>query len=531
MVQAPIEELDAEATLAAVEGWQAEQRDREARQFRAAARFADLHATPDPGPGGPALAGMALAGMERLVRMGGAGTPRAREFAELGAALGRSIYAGQQLIADALDVRHRLPVLWAGVLAGTVPVWLARRVASRTRELSVEQAGLVDRQVATYADGRLSWTRFEHLLEAKVIQADPEAAAAKERLAAEERFAKVGRSTEHGQKTLYVKSTAAAITRIDASIDYLVQALRALGADQGESEDRLRATATLILANPVEALRLLQAYAAHRARRPAQHPTDPPPTDQPAPLDGEPAPVDGEPAPVEDEPAPVEDEPVPVDGVPVPAHGEEPAGRETVEPGVLPAGFTAPFRPAAITPGTNAAGPAGGWWCDPARLLPTVVIYLHLHQDTVDRDLTGVARWEGQGPVTAAYVRDMLGPDCRFVVKPVLDLARQAPVDGYEIPDAMREQVHLRTPAEVFPYSGATGRRVDLDHTIPYQPGGPPGQTSPGNLGPLGRRAHRAKTHGGWQVQQPFPGIYLWRSPTGRHYLVDHTGTRRITAA
>jgi hypothetical protein len=79
MVQAPIEELDAEATLAAVEGWQAEQRDREARQFRAAAHFADLHATPDPGPGGPALAGMvlagmALAGMERLVRLGGAGT-------------------------------------------------------------------------------------------------------------------------------------------------------------------------------------------------------------------------------------------------------------------------------------------------------------------------------------------------------------------------------------------------------------------------------------------------------------------------
>jgi hypothetical protein len=96
MVQAPIEELDAEATLAAVEGWQAEQRDREARQFRAAAHFADLHATADPGPGGPALAGMALAGMERLVRLGGAGTPRVREFAaaELGAALGRSIYAG-----------------------------------------------------------------------------------------------------------------------------------------------------------------------------------------------------------------------------------------------------------------------------------------------------------------------------------------------------------------------------------------------------------------------------------------------------
>jgi hypothetical protein len=39
---------------------------------------------------------------------------------------------------------------------------------------------------------------------------------------------------------------------------------------------------------------------------------------------------------------------------------------------------------------------------------------------------------------------------------------------------------------------------------------------------------HRIKTHGGWQVQQPFPGIYLWRDPHGGHYLVDHTGTRRL---
>jgi hypothetical protein len=40
---------------------------------------------------------------------------------------------------------------------------------------------------------------------------------------------------------------------------------------------------------------------------------------------------------------------------------------------------------------------------------------------------------------------------------------------------------------------------------------------------------HRLKTHAGWRVAQPFPGIYLWRDPTGTaSYLVDHTGTRRI---
>jgi hypothetical protein len=39
---------------------------------------------------------------------------------------------------------------------------------------------------------------------------------------------------------------------------------------------------------------------------------------------------------------------------------------------------------------------------------------------------------------------------------------------------------------------------------------------------------HRIKTHSAWQVKQPFPGIYLWRDPHGRTYLVDHTGTRPI---
>jgi len=42
---------------------------------------------------------------------------------------------------------------------------------------------------------------------------------------------------------------------------------------------------------------------------------------------------------------------------------------------------------------------------------------------------------------------------------------------------------------------------------------------------------HRVKTHPGWQVQQPFPGIFLWRDPHGATYLVDHTGTRRLRDA
>jgi len=49
-----------------------------------------------------------------------------------------------------------------------------------------------------------------------------------------------------------------------------------------------------------------------------------------------------------------------------------------------------------------------------------------------------------------------------------------------------------------------------------------------GNLGPLTRSSHRLKTHGRWRLKQPEPGVYLWRSPHGWLYLVDHTGTHSL---
>jgi hypothetical protein len=71
---------------------------------------------------------------------------------------------------------------------------------------------------------------------------------------------------------------------------------------------------------------------------------------------------------------------------------------------------------------------------------------------------------------------------------------------------------------------------MQVDHTEPYDPRKPQGagQSRVGNYGPMTTTHHRIKTHGGWQVQQPFPGIYVWRDPHGEFYLVDHTGTRRI---
>jgi hypothetical protein len=35
---------------------------------------------------------------------------------------------------------------------------------------------------------------------------------------------------------------------------------------------------------------------------------------------------------------------------------------------------------------------------------------------------------------------------------------------------------------------------------------------------PLCRRHHRAKQAEGWHLEQPEPGVLLWRTPAGRRY-------------
>ncbi len=164
---------------------------------------------------------------------------------------------------------------------------------------------------------------------------------------------------------------------------------------------------------------------------------------------------------------------------------------------------------------------------------PPATLYIHLSEDSFTRDTDGVARFEGIGPVTIDQAKKWLG-HCQVTIKPVIDLTNQAPVDGYEIPDRLREAMHLRSPVDVFPYATNTTRTKQADHTDPYLDpgdGGPPGQTRLDNLAPMVTFHHRIKTHSRWHVKQVFNGVFVWRSPHGRCYLVDHNGTHRATTA
>ncbi|WP_296607494.1 HNH endonuclease signature motif containing protein [Nocardioides sp.] len=357
-------------------------------------------------------------GSERVRRLGGPGVPEVTEFAaaELGARIGRSPYAAARLIADAQDLHHRHPQLWARVEAGEVRASYARDVVSKTRDLQPEEAAYVDAAVVESADGRIPWSRFEALVEAKVAQAAPELAREAEERAAKATFAKKCRGEAHGMGSYLVHADVATIDAIEAAVAMRAEQVAESCPDDPDlaTEDQRRVHAFLLM----------------------------------------------------------------------------------------------------VTGATDDT--------DIADLLPRVELFVHTYAGP---DAEDVARVEGHGPVTHAWVRDLLGPKARFTIRPVLDLAGQAPVDAWEIPDRHRQAVHLMTPADTFPYASSTSRSMDIDHTKPHAQGGISGI---GNYGPTTRRHHRIKTHAIWQIRQPFPGIYVWRDPHGAHYLVDHTGTRRI---
>ena len=222
-----------------------EQRECEVRILVAAVQHAILHNGDGVDP-----REAALPGREQARRYGGEGTPRVAEFAaaEFGARLGLTTYAGRELIADALDLAHRLPRLWRRVQALEVKASYARFVARKTRDLPVEQAAHVDGRVAESADGRIPWSRFEALVQAAVVAADPAAAAAREDAAATEQYARPARSDGHGMRGFYVRAPFAVIARLDATVAFVADALGHLG-DTGSLDER-RVKALLLLANP-----------------------------------------------------------------------------------------------------------------------------------------------------------------------------------------------------------------------------------------------------------------------------------------
>src|SRR5687768_13584279 len=143
----------------------AELKAAECQMLQLACAWADAHYLDSDNPGYQPV-------IQRACAWGGEGTPEVSEYcaAELGALQGTGIMAARASIADALDVRYRLPRLWDRVLTGGVQAWQARKIAEQTRPLTWQACADVDHALSDFV-GMMPWPRFATLLSAAILQA------------------------------------------------------------------------------------------------------------------------------------------------------------------------------------------------------------------------------------------------------------------------------------------------------------------------------------------------------------------------
>ncbi|MGH4026909.1 MAG: DUF222 domain-containing protein [Pseudonocardiaceae bacterium] len=146
---------------------------------------------------------------------------------------------------------------------------------------------------------------------------------------------------------------------------------------------------------------------------------------------------------------------------------------------------------------------------------PTIEAHVTLDAVTLAGLADHPGELAGYGPIPAEMARELTAAARRWRAA----LADEQTGQFKELSVAYRPSPELRRYIEIrdrtccFPGCRQPARRCDLDHTIPYDQGGP---TAAGNLGPLCRHHHRLKTHTSWSLCQPEPGLFLWTSPTGR---------------
>ncbi|TQK70955.1 hypothetical protein [Nocardioides sp. SLBN-35] len=257
-----------EQLLRAAEDGVRDRRKAEVRQLELLLAWADLHSgDPQAEPGAVPV----RFGGPRLISLGGDGTPEVADLALVEMAIARHehVLSTRGALADAFDLRHRLPAVWAGVRAGRCEVWVVRRVARMSRTLDRHQIRIVDEAVAAALDE--SPSRILAIAEAKVIEADPAAHRARVEKNQQDKGvwypkARPGSQVDDADNTAGVGTVFARLDEADAlahqhTVDDLAAAL-AEHADVPEGAEPLsmelwRAEAFAMLADPAAVLAFL----------------------------------------------------------------------------------------------------------------------------------------------------------------------------------------------------------------------------------------------------------------------------------
>ena len=91
-----------------------------------------------------------------------------------------------------------------------------------------------------------------------------------------------------------------------------------------------------------------------------------------------------------------------------------------------------------------------------------MVLHVHLTETAITGTNDGLelARVENQRRIlTADQIRTWCAnPDTEVIVKPVIDLSEHIHIEGYEVPDRLREQTAVRDHGCVFPWCTRSAR-------------------------------------------------------------------------
>ena len=180
--------------------------------------------------------------------LAGPGAPLVAEFsvAEFAAAVGLSTEAGKAYLGEAIELRHRLPRVWARVVAGDLVVWKARRIARATMDLSVEAVAYVDQHVARVAH-KIRVAGLDRTIAAAMAAYMPEETERRRRDAADGRCFNVGKPDSGLVGTADVWGTldVAGALDLDAAVAAGAEALKDLGSTESLDVRRSQAVAGL----------------------------------------------------------------------------------------------------------------------------------------------------------------------------------------------------------------------------------------------------------------------------------------------
>src|SRR3954449_8780438 len=168
------------------------------------------------------------------VPVAGPGAPLVAEFcvAEFAAAVGLPTETGKAYLGEAVELRHRLPRIWARVVAGDLTAWRARRIARETIGLSLVAAGFVDVQVAGFAH-RIRPSGVDRLVQEAIVRFMPEEARRRREAAADGRHVHVHTHQVSFEGTVWVGAEVDLADALD--LDTALSAGAARLADLGSA--------------------------------------------------------------------------------------------------------------------------------------------------------------------------------------------------------------------------------------------------------------------------------------------------------